>query len=105
MEKSVLLEEMKGLGLENKQTGIWEATPSMEETAKEADDNDMGDHDEDFLEKAATLRPLGIRLDEINNALKKIEDNTYGKCEICGDDIEEDRLEANPAAKTCKKHL
>lgn len=105
-EKNVLVEEIKKLGLENKQTGIWEAAPIVEgEVTKEADENDAADHDEDFLEQAATLRPLDIRLEEINDALKKIGENNYGKCEICGEDIEGDRLEANPAAKTCKKHL
>jgi RNA polymerase-binding transcription factor DksA len=57
------------------------------------------------LEQAATLRPLDIRLEEINDALEKIEENRYGECEICSEDIEEDRLEVNPAARTCKKHL
>lgn len=105
-EKGILTEEMKSLGLENKQTGIWEAAPIVEEEVMmEADENDMADHDEDFLEQAATLRPLDIRLDEINDALEKIEKNNYGVCETCGEEIEEDRLEANPAARTCKKHL
>ena len=42
---------------------------------------------------------------DIKRALKKIKDDEYGKCELCGEDIEEDRLEANPAARTCKKHM
>ena len=37
--------------------------------------------------------------------LKKIEEGSFGVCEINGDKIEEDRLLANPAARTCKKHL
>ena len=30
---------------------------------------------------------------------------TYGSCEISGEAIEVERLEANPAARTCKAHI
>ena len=30
---------------------------------------------------------------------------TYGTCEVSGEQIEEDRLEADPAARTCKAHM
>jgi RNA polymerase-binding transcription factor DksA len=35
----------------------------------------------------------------------QIEKGAYGTCKICGEKIEEDRLEANPAAQTCKLHM
>ena len=35
----------------------------------------------------------------------KMEKETFGICEVCGKEIEEDRLLANPSARTCKKHL
>jgi len=37
----------------------------------------------------------------INNTLRKLEDNTYGLCEDCEDDIPEKRLLANPCFETC----
>jgi RNA polymerase-binding protein DksA len=40
-------------------------------------------------------------LNEIEAALTRIEDGTYGKCEICGRDIDEGRLEARPWATLC----
>jgi len=40
-------------------------------------------------------------LSSINNSLEKIENGTYGKCDICGNDIEKDRLEVLPYAQTC----
>jgi DnaK suppressor protein len=40
-------------------------------------------------------------LQEIDAALERIEDGTYGKCEICGRDIDEARLEARPWATLC----
>jgi RNA polymerase-binding transcription factor DksA len=50
---------------------------------------------------------LELRLKDINDALNKIEraDGSYGKCETSGEMIEEDRLMANPAARTCKLHM
>lgn len=41
------------------------------------------------------------KLVAIDNALKKIEDKTYGLCEDCGEDIPEKRLTANPYFQTC----
>lgn len=44
---------------------------------------------------------LELRLKEVNESLKKIQNNSYGYCEICNKAIELGRLKANPAAKTC----
>ncbi len=42
-------------------------------------------------------------LNEIDNALDRIENGTYGKCKMCGNNIEEERLEILPYVKTCSK--
>jgi DnaK suppressor protein len=42
-------------------------------------------------------------LTEVEDALKRIEDGTYGKCIVCGDAIPEKRLEAIPWASRCVK--
>src|SRR5436190_19626917 len=47
---------------------------------------------------------LQSELDEVERALAKLDDGTYGKCETCGDPIAEARLEAMPAARFCIKH-
>ena len=41
------------------------------------------------------------KLREINEALKRIEEGVYGKCVVCGKNIEEKRLTAIPEAKKC----
>lgn len=38
---------------------------------------------------------------QIDEALHALEEGTYGKCEMCGCDIEPPRLKALPFAKTC----
>ena len=40
----------------------------------------------------------------VENALSRIENGTYGECEVCGEPIEEKRLEALPYATLCMDH-
>lgn len=55
-------------------------------------------------ENLALAAQLRDQLDDIERALSKLEDGTYGICEICGDPISEARLEAIPAARFCIQH-
>jgi Tfp pilus assembly PilM family ATPase len=59
------------------------------------------------LLRVSGLYPIAfeVGLQEVMTALTKIEEGTYGTCEVSGDEIETDRLEANPAARTCKAHM
>jgi DnaK suppressor protein len=41
------------------------------------------------------------QLRQVDNALARIEAGTYGKCEVCGKEIPEDRLEAVPWTTLC----
>ena len=41
------------------------------------------------------------RLQEVEDALERIDNGTYGKCEVCGLLISVPRLEALPFAKLC----
>lgn len=103
-ERDVLLEEMKDMGKLNAETGEWEAIPEELEVP-ETDENDKADRFEDFEARSSMMRTLEPRLDNILKALKGLNRESFGKCEVCKKDIEMTRLEANPAAKTCKKHL
>ena len=103
-ERDVLLEELRDMGKLNPETSEWEATPE-ERDYKEADQNEMADRFEDFEARSSMMRALEPRLNNILKALKNINRESFGKCEICKKDIENARLEANPAARTCKKHL
>jgi DnaK suppressor protein len=40
-------------------------------------------------------------LDKINKALERIENNSFGMCEECGDEISVKRLEARPETTLC----
>jgi len=103
-EKDVLLEQMKDMGKLNAETGEWDATPEELEFP-ESDENDKADRFENFEARSSMMRTLAPRLNIILKSLKGINRESFGKCVVCGKDIEMARLEANPAAQTCKKHL
>ena len=103
-ERDTLLEELRDMGKLNTDTGEWEAIPEALDFP-EADQNDMADRFEDFEAKSSMIKTLAPRLNNILKALKGLNKESFGKCEVCKKDIEMARLEANPAAQTCKKHL
>ena len=47
---------------------------------------------------------LRRELDDIEHALARMDDGTYGTCEVCGDTIGADRLEVMPATRFCIQH-
>lgn len=104
-EKLVLLEELQTVGVENPNLpeDFEPVAPVMD--INEADRNEVADKIEEFGNNQAITRDLEIRLLEVKQALERIENGTYGICEVSGEPIETDRLGANPAATTCKSHL
>jgi RNA polymerase-binding transcription factor DksA len=97
--------ELKTLGVHNPQVAEdWIATPSGIEE-QEADSNVSADRAEEWEEKEAILALLETRYNNVRRALEKIATGTFGICEISGEPIEEARLNANPAARTCMAHL
>ena len=103
-EKAVLIEELKEIGMiVDVETNAWEAVP--EKQLPTADENDLADKFESYEERSDMIKTLRIRYSEVISALEKIENDTFGKCEVCGAPIEADRLGANPGARTCKAHM
>ncbi|HUZ56334.1 MAG TPA: TraR/DksA C4-type zinc finger protein [Streptosporangiaceae bacterium] len=50
---------------------------------------------------AALISQARDRLDEIDAALARLDEGSYGVCERCGQPIGDERLAARPAAMTC----
>lgn len=104
VEKVRLESEMSSVGRRNPAVpGDWEAIPS--ETGTEADLADQADIFMSRESNTAILADLEARYDSVLGALLRIKKRTYGTCEVCGKNIEEARLEAEPAATTCMKDL
>lgn len=103
-EKATLEAELQTVGRRNPSNPKdWEAVP--QETGLEADPNDVADQMEGYAENAAILTDLELRYADVLAALARIEEGTYGTCSVSGEEIEEDRLKADPTAQTCKTHL
>jgi DnaK suppressor protein len=74
-------------------------------------ESDTNDFDENFADSAqvaaeqgenrALAGSLRDQLDDVDRALAKLDDGTYGQCENCGQEIGEARLEAMPATRYC----
>lgn len=47
---------------------------------------------------------LRDQLEDVERALARLDDGSYGRCEACGETIGEDRLEIMPAARHCIAH-
>ncbi|MBV8086585.1 MAG: TraR/DksA C4-type zinc finger protein [Chloroflexi bacterium] len=66
--------------------------------------NHPGDEGTETLEKETSLAMQGnleTILSEVDEALRKFDHGTYGKCEECGSEIPFERLEARPQATMC----
>ena len=103
-EKAALEAQLATVGRPNPSNpGDWEPVP--EDASMEPDPNDQADQMEEFGNNNAILVDLEKRYNDVLAALAKIEEGTYGTCEVSGETIEEDRLEADPAARTSKAHM
>jgi len=108
--KTKLLQEKKDLEIDlgkiakpvNKEKGDYET--SFNELGTDTDEN--ATEVSEYVENLAVENTLEKRLQEVNEALNRIDQGAYGFCANCGDgkqDIDIERLKANPAAKTCIK--
>jgi DnaK suppressor protein len=105
-ELQVVEQELNELGWKDKATGEWDATgKDLDVTTPMADSNEAADQLEDYQERQGETSTLEARRKDVKDALERIKDGSYGTCEVSGETIEEDRLEANPAARTCKAHM
>jgi RNA polymerase-binding transcription factor DksA len=50
------------------------------------------------------LDEVQAELDDVERALQRLDDGTYGRCEACGGDIGDERLTAVPATRFCLDH-
>ena len=103
--KESLLSEKKRLEQE-----LGELATKEGENEYEAKFEDLGRDEEanaeeveEYTSKVGVTETLETNLKDVNDALERIENGNYGKCEICQGDINPERLEAYPAARNCMK--
>ena len=92
-ELATLNGEMKGLGNAEKTDVL------------ESDYGDVADKIEMEGDENSVKDELVARKKSVTDALERIKNDTYGKCRICGKEIEEKRIEADKTAETCIEHV
>ena len=53
---------------------------------------------------ASLLHEARHGVGELDAALVRWDDGTYGRCAVCGVEIDDERLEARPEVATCREH-
>ncbi|HLZ80217.1 MAG TPA: TraR/DksA C4-type zinc finger protein [Ktedonobacteraceae bacterium] len=99
--------EAKQAELENQIVNLTEAHPTPVGAIEASEGNqEFEDVAVDFLEiqkEQSLLVNEQALLSEVEDALKRIENGSYGRCVDCGQPIPEKRLEALPWAARCVK--
>jgi RNA polymerase-binding transcription factor DksA len=106
-ELKLVQSELEKMGFAKSENGTtdWEVKKPEDMDIDEADESEVADKFEEMQGNEAMIDGLEGKFNDIKAALRRIEEGTYGVCKVCSQPIEEDRLEANPAADTCKTHM
>src|SRR5437764_13829006 len=65
---------------------------------------DLGTETFEREKDMSILEQVDAELADVEHALKRLDDGSYGTCEVDGKPIPEERLEAMPAARFCLEH-
>ena len=68
---------------------------------KEVNPEDQASQEEQYFKLKSLENILEQRLTEVNDATSKIDSESFGICQNCGQEIPWQRLRVNPAATTC----
>lgn len=100
-EKRRITKELKSFAKkDSKIKGNWRSKfPFFGSDRSHKDEN--AEEIEGYATRLSVEHTLEVRLKDIDEALEKIKTDKYGKCEVCGKEIEEKRLKAVPEAKWC----
>ena len=97
-KRQTLLEELENLRKESAST-IKDSTGELSSYTYHM--ADLGTDAQEREKKFHLASKSGRLLYHIDEALRRIKEGTYGKCDQCGEDISTARLEAVPHARMC----
>lgn len=109
-EKELLLQELKTIATPDpKVKGDWDTLHTEMGGDEVVSEQDLeGGEEADEVEEDTTnegiVQNLEVRLQEVNEALERMAEGTYGTDEKTGNPISIERLRANPAAKIELEH-
>ncbi len=56
------------------------------------------------MESEGLVRTIDLQRRRVQDALTRLDEGTYGRCAVCGQEIDDERLEARPEVSTCREH-
>ena len=65
---------------------------------------DLGTETFEREKDLSILEQVESELGDVEHAIRRLDEGTYGTCEVCGSPIPDERLEAMPAARLCLQH-
>lgn len=77
---------------------------SDDQAMPQGDLSELADHRRTAEEMALEAARLHARLDEVNQALRRLEHGEWGRCEVCSQAIEAGRLELLATTTRCVAH-
>ena len=89
------------------ETGIGTETETGSISELSSNGQHQGDIGTETFEREkdfSLLEQLEAEISDLDAALRKIDEGTYGRCEVCSKEIEPERLEAMPGTRTCFEH-
>ncbi|MDP9441121.1 MAG: TraR/DksA C4-type zinc finger protein [Actinomycetota bacterium] len=92
---STIRNDLEASRLESQEDGLQELSSYDQHQA------DVGTETFEREKDLSILQEVEGELADIEHALQRLDDGTYGTCEACGKPIGDDRLEAIPAARFC----
>jgi DnaK suppressor protein len=100
VRRATLFDQQRSLRREIGELG---ADPDADEVAFDADAGFADrSHSTEERERVLTMaRSLRTNLREVERAIAKLDDGSYGRCERCGNPIGDERLDAIPWATLC----
>lgn len=102
-QKDQIISELASISRFDDESGAYIAIQPEYDAGTTEDQADNSAESEVFQQREARVSDLVESLEEVEQALAKMDTDTYGRCEVTGDWISEDRLVAYPAARTCSE--
>ncbi|HEX2024315.1 MAG TPA: TraR/DksA C4-type zinc finger protein [Acidimicrobiales bacterium] len=101
-EEQARLRGLRGQLVDAHHTGQSEQDSVGELSSFDQHQADLGTETFEREKDLSFLESIEAELADVEHALRRLDEGTYGICEACGRPIDEDRLEALPAARFCR---
>ncbi|MDN5931338.1 MAG: TraR/DksA C4-type zinc finger protein [Pseudonocardia sp.] len=87
------------------------AEQTRSESSGDTEEGALGQHPGDHGSEVAGAMDSELLVDtvadqrrSVQEALGRVEDGSYGRCAVCGEQIDDERLDARPEVRTCREH-